>query len=210
MTDRAFTFFHAPNTRSSGTLHLIEELGVPYDLHPLSFDRGDHKASAYLAVNPMGKVPAIRHGQTVVTEQGAVALYLGDLFPETGLAPQMGDPDRGTLLRWLFFYGSCFEPAVIDRALNREPGKPSMMAYGSFDDMFATLSARLARGPWFLGERFTVADALWGSALTWTTMFGLLPKTPDIDAYIARIAARPAAARAKAIDAELVEKLKVG
>lgn len=210
MADRDFTLFHAPNTRSSGMLYLVEELGVPYQLHPLSFERGEHKAPAYLAINPMGKVPAIRHGDTVITEQGAIALYLGDLFPETGMAPQMGDPDRGALLRWLFFYGSCFEPAAVDRALQREPGKPSMMPYGTFDDMFATLTAQLARGPWLLGERFTVADGLWGSALIWTTLFGLVPKTPVIEAYVARIAARPALARSKAIDAGLVEKQTAG
>jgi len=208
MTDRDITLYHAPNTRSSGILYLIEELGVPYRLHPLSFEKLEHKAPAYLAVNPLGKVPALRHGDTIVTEQGAIALYLGDLFPETGQAPQMGDPLRGALLRWLFFYGSCFEPAVVDRALKREAGPASTMPYGTFEDMFAALTAQLAKGPWLLGERFTVADGLWGSALTWTTMFGLLPKTPEIDAYIARIAARPAMARSKAIDADLVEKRK--
>ncbi|TBW34746.1 glutathione S-transferase family protein [Siculibacillus lacustris] len=202
MSEADVTLFHATNTRSSGMVYLLEELGVPYRIHRLSFAKGEHKAPAYLAINPMGKVPAIRHGDTVVTEQGAIALYLGDLFPERGLAPQMGDRDRGELLRWLFFYGSCFEPALCDRALKREPGKPSMMPYGTFEDMIATLTGQLAKGPWLLGEHFTVADALWGSALTWTTAFGLLPAIPEVSAYVARIAERPALARAKAIDAE--------
>ena len=95
MSDRSFTFFHAPNTRSSCILRLIVEIGVPHHLHLLSLEKRDHKTPAYLAVNPLGKVPAIRHGDTVVTEQGAIALYLGDLFPETGMCPQMGDPLRG-------------------------------------------------------------------------------------------------------------------
>lgn len=208
MSDRHFTFYHAPDTRSSGILYLLEELGAPYDLELLSLERGDHKARAYLAINPMGKVPAIRHGATVITEQGAIALYLGDLFVEAGLSPQMGDSSRGSLLRWLFFYGSCFEPALIDRAFKREPGRASTMPYGTYDDTIAALTAQLAQGPWFLGDTFTVADCLWGSALEWTTAFGLLPKSPEIEAYLGRIAARPARARARALDAEFAERLK--
>jgi len=208
MNDRSFTLYHAPNTRSSGILYLIEELGVAHELELLSLERGEHKAPEYLAVNPMGKVPAIRHGETVVTEQGAIALYLGDLFAEVGLAPQMGDPLRGSLLRWLFFYGSCFEPALVDRAFKREPGRASTMPYGTYEDTVATLEAQLAKGPWFLGETFTVADCLWGSALEWTTAFGLLPKSPAIEAYLARIAARPARERARVRDAECAALLK--
>jgi glutathione S-transferase len=208
MNDRQFTLYHAPNTRSSGILYLIEELGVPHELELLSLERGEHKAPDYLAVNPMGKVPAIRHGDTVVTEQGAIALYLGDLFADRGLAPQMGDGSRGSLLRWLFFYGSCFEPALVDRAFKREPGKASTMPYGTYDDTIAALTAQLAKGPWFLGDTFTVLDCLWGSALEWTTAFGLLSKSPEIEAYLARIDARPARARARVRDAECLALLK--
>ncbi len=210
MTDRDITFFHAPNSRSSCTLHLLEELGVPYDLHPLSLDREDHKSPDYLAVNPMGKVPAIRHGEAVITELGAVTLYLGDLFPETGLTPQPGDPLRGPLLRWLFFYGNCVEPAILQKAM-KWPDPPKRAAgYGSVDDVVATVVGQLAGGPWFLGERFTVADGLWGPALVWLTKFGLLPTTPEVAAYLDRIEARPATARARAIDAALVEKFAAG
>ena len=208
MSDRSFTFFHAPNTRSSCILRLIVEMGVPHDLHLLSLERRDHKAPAYLAVNPLGKVPAIRHGDTVVTEQGAIALYLGDLFPETGLCPQMGDPLRGALLRWLFFYGDCIEPAVLQKAMKWPDPQASMAGYGSYDDVIAALTAQLAVGPWFLGERFTVADGLWGSALTWLTKFGLVPSTPEIGAYVARFAARPAAAEVAALEAGFIERLK--
>lgn len=210
MSDRDFTFFHAPNSRSSCMLYLIEELGVPHTLHPLSFAKGDHKAPEFLAVNPMGKVPAIRHGDTVVTEQGAIALYLGDLFPETGMCPEIGDPSRGSLLRWLFFYGSCVEPAILQKAMKWPDPPKSTAGYGSYDDTVETVVGQLAKGPWFLGERFTVADGLWGPALGWLTSFGLFPKTPEIAAYLARIESRPATARARAIDAELVETQKAG
>lgn len=210
MNDRSFTFFHAPNTRSSATLYLIEELGVPYDLHPLSFARQDHKAAEYLAVNPLGKVPAIRRGGTVVTEQGAIALFLGDLFPETGMCPEIGDPLRGELLRWLFFYGNCVEPAVLQKAMKWPDPPKSTAGYGSYDDTVAVVVGQLAKGPWFLGERFTVADGLWGPALGWLTRFGLFPATPEVAAYLDRLEARPATARARAIDAALVEKQAAG
>ena len=113
----------------------------------------------------MGKVPAIRHGDALVTEQVAIYLYLADLFPEAGLAPPIGDPLRGPYLRWMVFYAACFEPAVVDRALNREPGALAMSPYGDYDTMLGALTAQLKRGPWLLGERFTAADVLWGTAL---------------------------------------------
>jgi len=210
MTSRAITFFHAPYSRSSCTLYLLEELGVPYELHPLSLDRQDHKTPEFLAVNPMGKVPAIRHGDTVVTELGAVTLYLGELFPETGLCPAPGDPRRGDLLRWLFFYGNCVEPAMLQKAM-KWPDPPKRAAgYGSHEDVVAAVVGQVAKGPWFLGDHFTVADGLWGPALGWATRFGMVPTTPEIAAYLARIEARPATARARAIDAELAERQKAG
>ena len=118
---RRLTFFHAPNSRSTGVLTLLEELGCDYDLHVLNLKTGEQRRPEYLSVNPMGKGPAIRHGDAVVTEQPAVYLYLADLFPEAGLAPPIGDALRGPYLRWLVFYGSSFEPAVIDKSQQRAP-----------------------------------------------------------------------------------------
>ncbi len=197
------TFFHSPNTRSSGVLALLEELGADYDLHVLNMKAGEQRKPEYLAVNPMGKVPAIRHGDALVTEQGAVFLYLADLFPQAGLAPPIGDPLRGPYLRWLFFYGSSFEPAVVDRAMKREPAPASTSPYGDYETMLGTLTGQLEKGPYLLGERFSAADVLWGTALAWTTMFKLVPELPVIKAYIDRVAARPAVARARQKDAEL-------
>jgi glutathione S-transferase len=199
---RPLTFFHAPNTRSAGTLALLEELGAPYKLHLLDIKKGEQRGPDYRAVNPMGKVPAILHGDALVTEQGAVFTYLADLFPEANLAPPIGDALRGPYLRWMFFYGSCFEPAVVDRAMKREPAPPATSPYGDYDTMLATLQEQLAAGPYLLGDRFTAADVLWGTALLWTTKFKLVPETPVITAYIGRISARPAVARARAKDAE--------
>ena len=197
------TLFHAPNTRSTGALILLEELGADYALHVLNMKAGEQRGAAYLAVNPMGKVPAVLHEGALVTEQVAVFLYLADLYPGAGLTPALGDPLRGPYLRWMAFYGSCFEPALVDRAQKRAPAPPSTSPYGDFDTMLKTLTDQLARGLWLLGDRFTAADVLWGTALTWTTKFGLVPETPLIRAYIERVNARPAVIRARQKDADL-------
>lgn len=197
-------FFHALQSRSSGAHALLEELGIDYDLHLLDLQAGTQRQPDYLAINPMGKVPAILHDDVLVTEQPAVFIYLADRFPAAGLAPALDDPLRGPYLRWLVFYGSCFEPALIDRSMQRDPPPPSRSPYGSWDDMFNALSGQLAGGPWLLGERFSAADVLWGIALDWTTRFGLVPETPTIRAYIERVASRPAVRRAAAKDAGLL------
>jgi glutathione S-transferase len=202
-TDRKITFYHAPNTRSSAVLFLLEELRAPYELHVLNMKAGEQRRPDYLAINPMGKVPAIRHGDAMITEQVAIFIYLADLFPEAGLAPPIGDPLRGPYLRWLVFYAASFEPAVGDRALNREPGPSAQMGYGDYDTMLNTLVRQLAKGPYLLGEQVTAADILWGPALQWTTMWKLVPDLPAIKAYVERVCSRPALVRAKAKDAEL-------
>jgi glutathione S-transferase len=206
-TDRKVTLFHAPNTRSTGALTLLYELGADFDLHVLNFKASEQLGADYLAINPMGKVPAVRHGDALVTEQVAVFLYLADLYPGAGLAPAIGDPLRGPYLRWMVFYGSCFEPALVDRALKREPAPRSTSPYGEYDTMLKTLTDQLARGPWLLGDRFTAADVLWGTALTWTTSFKLVPPLTVIQSYIERWNARPSVAKAKARDAELAAAL---
>jgi glutathione S-transferase len=200
------TLYHAPNTRSSIALTLLEELGAPYELKALNIKAGEQRQPAYLAVNPMGKVPAVRHGDALITEQVAIFIYLADLFPEAGLAPPLGDPLRGPYLRWMVFYAACFEPAIGDRAMKREPGPASMMPYGDFDTTLDTVAGQLAKGPYMLGERFGAVDVLWGSGLSWTTMFGLIPERPAFTAYIERFNARPAVARVRAMDAEMAAK----
>ncbi len=201
------TFYHSPNTRSSSTLLLLEELGAPYELKLLNLKAGEQRQQPYLAVNPMGKVPAIEHNGAIVTEQVAILIYLADLFPEAGLAPALADPLRGPYLRGLVFYAACFEPAVVDRALQREPGRAATVPYGDFDTMLGAITAQLAKGPWLLGERFTAADVIWGSGLWWTTTWKLVPELPEIKAYLERFMARPAFSRARAKDAELAATL---
>ena len=196
-------FFHAPNTRSSGTRILLEELSAPHELRVVNMKAGEQRQPAFLAVNPMGKVPAILHRGALVTEQAAIFIYLADLFPKAGLAPAPDDRLRGPYLRWLVYYGSSFEPAVVDRALKREPAPPAMSPYGDYDTMLKTLTDQLAKGPYLLGDRMTAADVLWGTALAWTTAFKIVPELPVIMDYVKRLGARPAVAKVKAEDASL-------
>jgi glutathione S-transferase len=208
--NRSITLFHAPHSRSGAVRILLEELGAPYALETVNLKANETHTPRYLALNPMGKVPAIRVGhegreadEVLVTEQAAIMIYLADLFPQAGLAPAPDDPLRGSWLRWMAFYGNCFEPAVVDLAMKREPAPPSTCPYGDYDTMLSTLTQQLRRGPWLLGERFTAADVLWGYALGWTSAFKLVPELPEIVAYVARFNARPAAQRVTALDAEL-------
>lgn len=199
------TFYYAPQTRSLGTLALLEELGAEYDLHVLDM-KGATRTPEYLAVNPMGKVPALRHGDVLVTEQPAIMMYLAELFPDKGLSPKVSDPARGPYLRWMTFYGSSFEPAILDRSMKGEPAPRAQSPYGDYDTTIKTLYDQLARGPYITGERFTAADVLWGVALRWITSFKLAPDTPVVRGYIERVTSRPAIQRATAKDEELAEK----
>jgi len=197
--------YHAPHSRSFAVLWLFEELGytAPHEMKVLNLKKGEHKSPGYLAVNPMGKVPAIRHGDTVVTEIAAIAIYLSDYFSEAGLAPKAGDPARGPYLRWMVFNHAAVEPAVTDRALKREPGPASTLAYGTYDDTVNALAGALRPGPFILGDRFSAADVVVGASVRWLVTFKLLPERPEFTDYIARLSARPALQRAIAKDAEL-------
>src|SRR5205085_3287514 len=126
--------YHAPHTRSMGVLALLEELGADYTLEVLDQKKGEHLAPSFRAINPMGKVPTLRDASgAIVTEQVAIFLYLATFFPVAGLAPAIGDPLRGPYLRWLVFYAAAFEPALVDRALGRDPGRRAMSPYGDYD-----------------------------------------------------------------------------
>ena len=198
------TLYHASPSRSSIALWMLEELGEPYDIHLLSLTKGENREPAYLAINPMGKVPAIRHGDTIITEAAAICTYLADEFPAAKLNVPIGSPQRGVYLKWLFFGPSCIEPAVTDRAAPRkEEARRGMLGYGDFDTTMNTVAAAVAQGPWLLGEQFTAADVIIGAHIRLGMMFKMIPERPEFTAYAGRIAARPAAQRAEAKDKEL-------
>ena len=151
----------------------------------------------------MGKVPAIVHRGVVITEVSAICCYLAEAFPAAGLAPPVGDAQRGTYLRWLFFEPAALEPAIVDRMLERPPGRPMALGYGDLDTTMAVVAQAVTPGPYLLGERFSTADVLIGSALRWGTMVGCVPQRPEFAAYMEGLNARPALRRAQARDAEL-------
>lgn len=201
-TDRV-TLYYAPRSRASGTRVLLEELGAPYDLHVLNTLAGEQREPAYLSVNPLGKVPAIRHGDALVTEQVAITIHLADLFPRAGLAPALNDPLRGPYLRWIAYYGSSFEPALIDRVMQREPVPITQSPYADYDTMLGTVEAQLASGPYLFGDRMTAADILWGVGLSLTMTFGIVPGKDVFVRYADRITSRPAFQRINAADARM-------
>ena len=204
MSDPGLTFFYTPQTRAATTLVLLEELAVPYRLHVLDLMAGQGREPAYLSINPLGKVPAIRDGDAVVTEQVAIFLHLADRFAERGLAPAIGDPLRGPYLRWMVFYAAAYEPALVDRGLDRPPGRQSLSPYGSFDGMLDTVRSQLATGPFLLGGRFSAADILWAEGVRWGRSFDLLPADAMMDGYVARIRERPGFAKAAAVEARVL------
>ena len=178
---------------------MLEELGVPYETVVLDYD-GAMKTPEYLAINPMGKVPAIRHGDQVVTETAAICAYLADAFPDAGLAPPQAR--RGNYYRWLFFAAGPVEAAVMDRFRKFEPDaeQQRMVGYGSFERTIAALDAAVTRNPWLAGAEFSAADVYAGSQIDWPMQFGMLEPTPALADYIARLRARPGYLRAKEID----------
>jgi glutathione S-transferase len=197
------TLYYSPQSRATGARVLLEELGAPYDLHVLNMKAGEQRRPAYLAINPLGKVPAIRHGDALVTEQVAVFIYLADLFPQAGLTPALSDPRRGPYLRWIAYYGSSFEPALMDKSMKREAAPAQQSPYGDYDTMMATMESQVARGPYLFGEQITAADILWGIAFHWTMMFGLVPQKDVFVRYAERITSRPAFKRIWAADNEM-------
>jgi glutathione S-transferase len=202
----ALTLYHAAPSRSSVAHWMLEEVGEPYDIHLLHLTKGENLAPDYLAINPMGKVPALKHGDVVITECSAICTYLADAFPQAKLNVPIGDPRRGVYLKWLFFGPSCVEPAIIDRAAPRkEEARRAMLGWGSFDTVMDVLAQAVKSGPYLMGEQFTAADVVIGSGLRWGTMFKLIPERKEFSDYIARFADRPALKRATAKDEELAK-----
>jgi glutathione S-transferase len=199
------TLYHAVPSRSSIARWMLEELGEPYDIHLLSLKAGDNRAPDYLAVNPMGKVPALRHGNALVTEASAICCYLADEFPQARLNVPVGDARRGPYLKWLFFGPSCIEPAITERAFPRkEPPSRSTLGFGDFETVMNTLTKATAdAAPYLMGEHFTAADVVIGSGLRWGMLFKLIPERPEFVAYVSRLNERPALKRATEKDAKL-------
>ena len=191
------TFFTHPMSRGRIVRWMLEEVGEPYDTVLLDFGTS-MKSPMYLALNPMGKVPAIQHRDVVVTEAAAICAYLAASFPARKLAPPIDR--RGAYYRWMFFAAGPLEAALTAKALGFTSDKKQMLGYGSYEDTVAALEGAVSGGPFICGEQFTAADVYVGSQIAWGMMVGTLEKRPAFEAYTARLRERPAARRAAEID----------
>jgi glutathione S-transferase len=204
-------FYHNPQSRGRIVHWMLEEVGAPYEIKVVDFEKMEHKSADFLSINPMGKIPAIVHRGTVITESAAICAYLADAFPAAGLAPGLEDPKRGTYLRWLFFGAGCLEPAIIDHMFSRPPpSRPTAMSYGNYADTVNTLEKALTPGPFVLGDRFSAADVFIGSAMGWGLALKALEPRPVFGAYLGRVAERPAYQRANAQNEALTPKKHPG
>ena len=198
------TLYHASPSRSSIVLWMLEEVGQPYDIKLIRLSAGDNLKPDYLAINPMGKVPSLRHGDTVITEGAAICTYLADEFPDKKLNIPVGNTRRGEYLKWLFFGPSVIEPAMTDRAFPRkENPRPGAIGWRDFDTVLDIVSKAVSKGPYLVGEQFTAADVVIGSGLRYGMMFKLIPERKEFQDYVARVTQRPAAKRAQEKDKEL-------
>lgn len=193
-------FYTNPRSRGRIVRWMLEEIGEPYETHVLEYGTS-MKAAEYLAINPMGKVPAIVHDDIVVTEAAAICAYLADAFPARSLAP--APAQRGPYYRWLFFFSGPVEAAVINKALGLEvpPDKAAMSGYGtSLDPIVDVFEDTLKKSSFIAGEAFTAADVYCGSQIGWGMQFGTLEKRPAFTDYWERLSSRPAYIKATQLD----------
>jgi glutathione S-transferase len=190
-------FYHWPQSRGRMVHWMLEEAGAPYRVELVCLEKGEHKKPGFLSVNPMGKLPAIVHRGTVITETGAIITYLADEFPAAGLAPPIGSPSRGAFLRWMFFGAGCIDSAFIDRMLARPaPERTGAIGYGRYEDFIDTLERVISVSPYLLGDKFTAADLYIGSQIGFGLMTKSLEPRPSFLAYAERVTSRPASRRA--------------
>jgi glutathione S-transferase len=211
MSDK-LVFYTNPMSRGQIVRWMLEEVGQPYETHIMGYGDGadSMKSAGYLAINPMGKVPAIKHGDTVVTECAAICAYLADAFPEAGLAPAPGDQARGDYFRWLFFAAGPIEAAVTNKSAGfvAPPERSRMMGYGTFEAVMDAMEMAVSRGPYLAGGKFSAADVYFGSQVDWGLNFGSIEKRPAFEAYAAGLRERPGYKRAKEIDGKLIAEMQ--
>ena len=193
--------YWAPRTRSFTTLWLMEEVGKPYERVLVNVAGGEQRSADYLAINPMGKVPALQDGEAVMAAAAAICAYVAERNPEAGLAPPLGDPLRAKYLYWLFFGPSCIEPAMVQIGAKFEMNSVAA-GWGDAQRVFDVLDAALAKGPWIVGDNFSAADIVIGSGLRFSVrLFKMVPSRPSFDRYLDACEARPAFQRAAKIAA---------
>ena len=199
--------YHCPQTRGRTTLWMNEELGAPCTVKLIDIKKNEQKSDDYLSVNSMGKLPALTHGGVSVTEAAAICAYLADAFPDANLAPNPSDPKRGAYYRWMFFAPSCIEPAMLDTLTNTERPNPGSIGHGLVNDVLTAIDRALGEGPYLLGDKFTAADVVFGSTLSFALMFGAFDKKPAYVEYVDRLMSRSAAQHANEKDSAFASEL---
>jgi glutathione S-transferase len=201
----SIVLYHHPFSRASGVLWMLEEVGAPYELRYVDIMAGAQKSPEIVAQNPMGKLPLLTDGGTVVTEAAAIGLYLADRYAYGKLSPRVDDPARGTYFRWSLFPSAVIEPGTMAK-MGGWDFKPSQAGWGSYDDMLKATESALAKGPFLLGENFSMADIIFGGTIRYMLMVKMFEPRPAFVAYAERLGARPALKRADAKNAEITEK----
>lgn len=205
----AIVLHHHPFSRAANVVWMLEEVGEPYELSFVDIMKGEQKSAPLLAMNPMGKLPILTDGEAVVTESAAIGLYLADKYALGRLAPLLEDPARGTYLRWILFAPSVIEPGSMAKAANWT-FKSGSAGWGDYDAMIGAMDSAVAHGKeWVLGDRFTMADVIFGGTIRYMITFKMLAPTPTLAAYAERLAARPALHRADARNAAVIAERKL-
>jgi glutathione S-transferase len=201
--------YHHPFSRAANVIWMLEELGIDYELRFVDMPKGGHKAPEIVRLNPMGKLPVVTDGDVVVTESAAIALYLADRYSPGKLAPALDDPARATYLRWSFFAPSVIEPALLAKSSGGE-FKASQAGWGKHEDVLAALESAVAGKTFLLGERFSMADVVFGGTVRFMLRFKMLEPTPGLTAYAERLSSRPAAQRADAKNVAIAREHGLG
>jgi glutathione S-transferase len=199
------TLYHHPFTRAAGVVWMLEEVGAPYTLRFVDLKAAEHKQPELLRLNPMGKLPILVDGDQAITEGAAIGLYLADRYKPGDLAPELDAPTRGAYLRWILFAPSVVEPGAMAKAGGWEYREGSA-GWGSHEAMLTTIDVAIGKGPFLLGERFSMADVVFGGTLRYMMQFKMLEATPTRTDYVARLDARPAYQRAQAKNNAVAEE----
>ena len=201
----SIVLYHHPFSRASSVIWMLEEVAVPYELRFVDILKGEQKAPEIVALNPMGKLPVLTDGDTVVTESAAIGLYLADRYSAGKLAPAVDDPARGTYLRWSLFAPSVIEPGSMAKA-SGWAFKPGQAGWRDYESMVRAMESAVTGRDFLLGDRFTMADVIFGGTLRYMVMFKMIEATPPFAAYVERLNARPALQRSDARNKAIAEE----
>jgi len=202
----ALVLHYHPHSRAAGTIWALEEVGVPYELNVVDLSKGEQKQPDFVAINPMGKLPTLVDGDVVVTEAAAICLYLADRYAAGRLSPALDSPRRGAYLRWSFFAPSVIEPAVMAKGAGWAVKEVSA-GWGTYESMIAAAQSAVARGPFLLGEQFSMADVVFGGLLRFLMGFKQIEPTPIFSSYVDRLNERLAYQRADARNQSMRKEL---